>query len=476
MTEIVELTATALAEGIRRRDYSAEEVLGAYLRVIDELNPELNAIVSLDPQSALEQARACDRELAAGRRRGPLHGVPVAVKDLIDVAGFPTTHGSRIYRDHRAVTDSVLAGRLRRAGAVFIGKTNVPEFGVGSHTFNEVFGVTRNPYEPTRSAGGSSGGAAAAVAARMLPFADGSDLGGSIRNPCSFGNLFGVRPSAGRVGSGRPGNAYDPGSVLGPMARTVPDTALLLSVIAGPHGLSPLSVDEDPGVFASLAPRSFEGARIAYSPRLDGLPFEPEVTELIDAAAKRLESLGAEVVEVALDLSEADTVFETYRSLEFLGARAGDIERAPEFVKQTLKDDVSWALDLDVHRIVEAAEMRTRLFRRMQGLFDACDLLLAPTAQVLPFPVEVEYPTEVAGVPQDRYYGWQRSCSRITATGMPVLAMPCGFSREGLPVGAQLIGPARSERMLLEYGLTWEAAIADTLRRVPRLSGAHGGG
>lgn len=465
--QITALSARALAEAIRTRRLSSEEVVAAHLARIDELNPAINAIVSYQPEVALETARERDRELARGVIRGPMHGLPIAVKDLMDVAGLPTSHGSRIYAGRVAADDSVIASRLREAGVVFVGKTNTPEFGAGSHTFNEVFGPTRNPYDTTRSAGGSSGGAAAAVTTGMLPFADGSDLGGSIRNPASFGNLVGLRPTAGRVASARPGNAWDPGSVLGALTRDVADTALFLSVISGPERRAPLSIDEDPDLFLSLAPRSFRGARIAYSPDLGGLPLDPEVREATAAAARLASDLGAEVVEVDIDLTEADLVFETFRSLEFLDGHGEDAALHPDLVKQTVRDDVSWADGIDARLLNRAAGARTRLFRRFQSLLAEYDMLLAPTTQVLPFPIEWEYPTEIEGVAMERYYTWQRSCSRITATAMPAISMPMTFSRGGLPIGVQFVGPYRGDRLLLEFALTWESAVADVMARRP---------
>ncbi|GAA2080443.1 amidase [Microbacterium hatanonis] len=465
--QITALSARALAEAIRTRRLSSEEVVAAHLARIDELNPAINAIVAFQPEVALETARERDRELARGVIRGPMHGLPIAVKDLMDVAGLPTSHGSRIYAGRVAADDSVIASRLREAGVVFVGKTNTPEFGAGSHTFNEVFGPTRNPYDITRSAGGSSGGAAAAVTTGMLPFADGSDLGGSIRNPASFGNLVGLRPTAGRVASARPGNAWDPGSVLGALTRDVADTALFLSVISGPERRAPLSIDEDPDLFLSLAPRSFRGARIAYSPDLGGLPLDPEVREATAAAARLASDLGAEVVEVDIDLTEADLVFETFRSLEFLDAHGEDAALHPDLVKQTVRDDVSWADGIDARLLNRAAGARTRLFRRFQSLLAEYDMLLGPTTQVLPFPIEWEYPTEIEGVAMERYYTWQRSCSRITATAMPAVSMPMTFSRGGLPIGVQFVGPYRGDRLLLEFALTWESAVGDVMARRP---------
>ena len=469
LSPLTRRSASSLSDAIRRREVSSEEVVRAHLERIDEINPAVNAIVSHRPDEAIDRARELDALSARGLSTGPLHGLPFAVKDLMDVAGLPTTSGSRIHVGTVAQTDSVISGRIRDAGAVFVGKTNTPEFGVGSHTFNDVFGITRNPYDLSRSAGGSSGGAAAAVTSGMLPVADGSDLGGSIRNPASFGNLVGLRPTAGRVASARPGNAWDPGSVLGPLARTVREAALLLSVISAPERRAPLSIDEDPSLFLSLQPRPFAGARIAYSPDLGGLPLDPEVRAATEAAARLAADLGAEVIPVDIDLSEADLVFETFRSLEFLDAHGDEAAEHPDLVKQTLKDDIAWAAGFTAETLVRAAGARTRLFRRFQALFEDVDLLLAPCVQVLPFPVEWEYPTEIDGIAMDRYYSWQRSCSRITATAMPALSLPFSFSTEGLPIGVQFVGPYRADRTLLEFGLTWEGAVADTMARRPPL-------
>ena len=469
LSNLTRRSASSLAEAIRRREVSSEEVVRAHLQRIDDINPSVNAIVSYRPDEAIARARELDALSVRGLSMGALHGLPFAVKDLMDVRGLPTTSGSRIHVDNVAQADSVISGRIRDAGAVFVGKTNTPEFGVGSHTFNDVFGVTRNPYDLARSAGGSSGGAAAAVTSGMLPVADGSDLGGSIRNPASFGNLVGLRPTAGRVASARPGNAWDPGSVLGPLARTVRDAALLLSVISAPERRAPLSIDEDPALFLSLQPRPFAGTRIAYSPDLGGLPLDPQVRAATDAAARLAADLGAEVIPVDIDLSEADLVFETFRSLEFLDAHGDEAADHPDLVKQTLKDDIAWAAGFPAETLVRAAGARTRLFRRFQALFEDVDLLLAPCVQVLPFPVEWEYPTEIDGVAMDRYYSWQRSCSRITATAMPALSLPFSFSAEGLPIGVQFVGPYRADRALLEFGLTWEGAVADTMAHRPSL-------
>lgn len=464
--ELCELDAVPLALALRTGELTAVEVLTAYLDRIARINPRINAIVSIDADAAFRQAEHADAARAAGDPLGILHGLPLAVKDLMDTRGLRTTYGSPIYADHVPDRDALMVERMRAAGAVIIGKTNVPEFGAGSHTFNPVFGATRNPWDTSRSAGGSSGGAGAALAARLLPVADGSDLGGSIRNPASFANLFGIRPTAGRVASGRPGDAYDPASVLGPLGRTVQDVALLLDAIAGPDPRAPLSLEKH-AQFSQVQRIPLAGARVVVSPDLGDLPVDAAVLTVMGEVRARLVAAGAVIVERELPLDDADLVFETFRSMEFRDAYAEDIETHPDLVKRTVQQDAEWGRLLDVDTIIRAGASRTRLYRAWQQLFAEVDLVVAPSSQLPPFDIDIEYPTEIAGQHLDRYYEWQRSCSRITATGMPVLAAPGGFTPGGLPVGVQLIGPARAEATLIGYGLSWQHEIADLLGRRP---------
>ncbi|WP_082590510.1 amidase [Agromyces sp. Soil535] len=474
-TPIVSRTARSLTRDMATGALSAREVMDEHLVRIAEVNPLINAIVSLDEERARAGAAEADARREAGEPLGALHGLPIAIKDLMDTAGIRTTSGSRIYADHVPSRDALIVQRLKAAGAIVIGKTNTPEFGAGSHTFNEVFGATRNPYDLGRSAGGSSGGAGAALAAELLPIADGSDLGGSIRNPAAFNNVVGLRPSPGRVASARPGDAWDPASVLGPMARSVDDVALLLSVIAGPEPRAPLGIDQDGAAFASLQAGSIAGMPIAFSRTGDGLPVEDEVLEVMDRFRARLVALGARVTDVEPDLSGADEVFETYRALEFLTAHGGDARRHPELVKATVHQEMAWAAEITGADVARAGELRTRLFRRMQALFGEFELLVLPTAQLAPFPVDWEWPHEVAGTPMERYYTWQRSCIRITSTAMPALSLPAGFTRNGLPVGAQLVARYRAEGALLRAAASIEAA-SDVGRRRPVLGRSGAGG
>jgi amidase len=459
-------TARDLAAAIRRRELSAREVVAWHLDRIVAVNPRVNAIVSLRPEEALAEADAADRRAArAGAGIGPLHGLPIAIKDLVDTAGIRTTYGSAAFAEHVPAADDLLVRRLRAAGAIVVGKTNTPEFGVGSHTFNAVFGTTRNPWALDRTAGGSSGGAGAALAAGMLPIADGSDHGGSIRNPSSFNNVVGLRPTAGLVPTGGDGDLWDVAAVVGPMARTVGDLALMLTAITAPDPRSPLS-HGDPAAFASTPHGDLRGLRVAWCPDLGGLPIEPEVLAVLDDARGRMTDAGAVVEEVDLDLRAADHAFETLRAVGY----ADFFAAAPELrdvVKATIRWNVEQGLALDGAAVARALAARSVVFAAVADVLERHDVLVAPSAQVVPFPVETEYPTEVAGVAMPHYLGWMRVCSRITVTAHPVAAVPAGFTDAGLPVGLQLVGRYRGDRRLLEHAAAWEAATGLTGRRPP---------
>jgi amidase len=452
------LSATELAAGIRARRFTAREVMETHLERIAAVNPRVNAIVTLDAEGALRAADAADR---AREPLGPLHGVPVAVKDLEDTAGMRTTYGSTLFADHVPETDSVVVERWRRAGAIVVGKTNTPEFGAGAQTFNEVFGVTRNPYDLALTPGGSSGGAAAAVTAGMVPLADGSDLGASIRNPSAFCNLVGLRPSPGRVADAGPGDAWDPSTVLGALALTVEDALLALSVLAGPDPRDPLAL---PLSFGGALDGDARGLRIGWSRTLGGLPVEPEITAVLDAQRATFEALGCVVEDVEPDLADADEAFDTLRALAFAGAFAEIAGR----VKPDIAANVRRGLELSAPEIARAMALRGELFTRMRVLLERYDALAAPVTQVAPFPVETPWPREVAGVPMDKYTDWFRSCSRITVTAHPAVSVPAGFTAAGLPVGLQLVGRYRDELGLLRLAGAFEAATGFGRRR-PRL-------
>ena len=455
MTDLCWMTARALRDALATREVSATEVLSAHLRQIERVNPQLNAIVTLAADSAMRTARELDRQPSP---IGPLHGLPVAIKDLVETAGIRTTYGSRIYADHVPLGDALIVQRLREAGAVVLGKTNTPEFGAGSQTFNDVFGATRNPWSPDLTAGGSSGGAAAALAAGMVPLADGSDLGGSLRNPAAFCGVVGMRPAPGRVPE-LGGSLWDPHSVLGPMARTVDDAALMLSVIAGPDVRAPLSLHESPLPFASITPSDLKHLRIAWSSTLGGLPIHPDIAATLDAAKHKLIGLGCNVDEAEPDLSGADTVFETLRALAMLAGCGPDATARPELVKPEIFDELRWADALRADDLVLALQLRDRLYARLVSFLTRYDLIAAPVTQVLPFDVNVRWPSSINGVEMDRYYTWMRSCSRISATTLPALSLPAGLSPSGLPVGLQLIGQPHGELELLQHAAAVEEVL-----------------
>jgi amidase len=459
-------SARELAAAIRRRELSAREVMAWHLDRIAQINPRLNAIVSLRPEAALEEADGADRRAASGERLGPLHGLPIAIKDLEDTAGIRTTYGSRAFARHVPESDSLVVARLRAAGAIVVGKTNTPEFGVGSHTFNEVFGATRNPWALDRSPGGSSGGAGAALAAGLLPIADGSDHGGSIRNPASFNGVVGLRPTPGLVPDSGDGDVWDTASVVGPMARTVGDLALMLTAISGPDPHSPLS-HGDPAVFAAELRGDLTGLRVAWCPDVGGLPIAPDVRGVLAQARDRFAAAGCDLEEIELDLGGADEAFETLRALAFARGFGPSLDALRPVAKRTLIWNVEQGLALDAPAIARAMAAKSELFRQIADLLARYDVLAAPAAQVAPFPIEQEYPTEVAGVPMPHYLGWMRACSRITVCAHPVAAVPAGFTQDGLPVGLQLVGRYRGDRRLLEHAAAWEAVSGLTERHPP---------
>ena len=458
--------ATELAALVRGREISTRELLDAHLARIERLNPELNAIVTLDADGARAAADAADAELAAGRPVGPLHGLPVAHKDTHTTGGMRTTWGSPLHADTVPERDELVVARLRAAGAVRVGKTNVPEFAAGSHTFNPLFGATHNPYRHGLSAGGSSGGAAAALAAGLVPLAEGSDMGGSLRNPAAFCNVVGLRPTPGRVPTHPAALGWAQLSVQGPMGRTVGDVALAMSVLAGPDPRVPISLTDDPAGFAAPLPTGLSGLRVAWAPDLGGrVTVDPTITSVLEASVGVFESLGAVVEEDCPNLSGADEVFGTLRAWLFEASFGEISRRSPDRVKESIRWNAARGAELSGPDLARAEQLHTRLHERMVGFFDRFDVLLAPTTQVLPFPVEIEYPTEIAGVHQDNYLEWMRSCTLISATGCPALSVPGGFTADGLPVGLQIVAAPRADRRVLEVGHAFEQATGFGRRR-----------
>jgi amidase len=458
--------ATELAGMLRAREVSARELLDAHLDRVERLNPRVNAVVTLDAEGARAAADAADAALASGDAVGPLHGLPVAHKDTHATGGMRTTWGSPLHADTVPLRDELIVARYKAAGAVRVGKTNVPEFAAGSHTYNTVFGATHNPYRHGLSAGGSSGGAAAALAAGFVPLADGSDMGGSLRNPAGFCNVVGLRATPGRVPSWPASLGWSQLSVQGPMGRTVADVALQMSVLAGPDPRVPISLSDDPVGFAASLPDSLAGLRVAWAPDLGGrVTVDPAITSVLTSVGAVFEDLGASVDDDCPDLSDADDVFGTLRAWIFDANYSDLARRSPDKVKESIRWNAEMGAKLTGSDIARAEQQHTKLYERMVAFFERYDVLLAPTTQVLPFPVELEYPTEIGGVPQDNYLEWMRSCTLISATGCPALSVPGGFTDDGLPVGLQIIGAPRADRRVLEVGHAFEQATRFGERR-----------
>lgn len=461
--------ATELAARLATAELKPSEVLEAHLARIEAVNPVLNAIVTLDADGARELAAAQDAETPDAARR-PLRGLPIAVKDLALTRGMRTTMGSPIYRDFVPDVDELFVERLRAAGAIIIGKTNVPEFGAGSQTFNPVFGATRNPYDTTRTCGGSSGGAAVALAAGMLPLADGSDLGGSLRNPASFCNVVGFRPTPGRVPSWPKQLSSDPLAVNGPMARSVDDLALLLSVMAGPDQRVPIALPEAGATFRTVPSLDLAAQRLAFSPDLGLCEVEPAVVAVLEAALPVFADLGCTVARATPDLRDANEIFDTLRAWLFRARGRDDYERHREQMKDTLIWNIEQGLALTPDALARAEILRSELIARVAAFFDDHDFLLCPAAQVVPFDVETPWVRSINGVGQPTYLDWMRVCCAITVTGLPAISVPAGFTADGLPVGLQIVGRRGDDAGVLALARAFEQATRHAERRPPLAS------
>ncbi len=469
------LPAALLAGHLRSGELSAEEVVRDALERIETHNTALNAVVTLCPERALEHARRADRRRLRGEPLGPLHGLPIAHKDLVNTAGIRTTYGSPLFRDHIPDEDDLIVERLRAAGAITVGKTNTPEFGAGSQTFNPVFGATRNPYDPTRTCGGSSGGAAVALAAGLLPIADGSDMGGSLRNPASFCNVVGLRPSPGRVPNYPAPLAWAGLAVLGPMARSVEDCALLLGAMAGPDPRAPISIAEPGEQFLRPLGREFRGTRVAWSRDLGGLPVDRRVREALAEARPALDAVGCEVVEAEPDFAGADRIFQVLRGFAF-AAHFRDLRGdALAQLKETLVWNIEAGRALSADEVAAAELDRTALYHRIRRFLDDYEFLLAPVVQVPPFSIDEEWVREIDGVAMETYIDWMRSCFYISLLGNPAISVPCGFTAEGLPVGLQIVGRHGDDWGVLQLAHAVEQAVGAGRRR-PELGWAEDSG
>ena len=462
MPGLADLDAVELRRLLDVGETSATEVMEAHLARIETVNDRLNAIVTLDLEHALASARRADAASRA-QPRGRLFGLPIAVKDLVDTAGMRTTYGSPIYRDHVPTVDAPLVQRLRAADAIIIGKTNTPEYGAGSQTFNQVFGPTRNPYDPARTVGGSSGGAAAAVAAGMVPVADGSDLGGSLRNPASFCNVVGFRTTPGLVPRDS-SDRWDPLSVYGPIGRTVADAALLLAALAEPDARAPLGFGRLSGKVAEIP---LQGLRIAWSPNLGDLPIEPSVVAALERGLAGLERHGCTIEPAEPELAGVDEAFEVLRALTYVRDYADDLAAHPTLVKETVAWNIAEGLAMDGARIVAAQRRRSEIFRSFAAFLEDYDAFALPAAAVLPFPVETEWVREIAGVRCETYIEWMRVCTRISVTAHPAISIPFAFSENGLPIGLQLVGRYREDDRLLSLAAAIERATDASARKPP---------
>lgn len=433
--------ATELADLIRGREVSARQVVSDHLDQIDRLNGDINAICTLiEPEEALKQADAIDEKIRNGDEVGPLAGLPIAIKDLVATAGIRTTMGSLLFQDHVPDTDALFVERIRNAGAIIIGKTNTPEFGAGSNTFNQVFGITRNPYDLNKTVGGSSGGAAAALASCMLPIADGSDLGGSLRNPAGFCNVVGFRPSIGRVPSYPQLMIWQSRlSTEGPMARNVRDCALLYSVMAGPDDRDPVSQLLSPATGDSLEMQT-KGSVIGWSTDLGGLPVEPEITRVFNKAREGFLQLGCELDDSPVDLREAMDVFKVIRAHYYAESTRAFFPEHRDILKATLVRNIEAGHRLTGMDLSQAGTKRTKIFYRMREYFQHHDFLVVPTAQVEAFDTETEWVQQINGVELQDYIDWMSICCVVTVTGLPSISVPAGFTESGMPTGLQIIG------------------------------------
>jgi len=464
--DICFLSARQMADFIRQKKLSAREVMQAHLKQIERVNPKVNAIVTLVPEDQLmAQALAADEAAAKGNLKGPLHGLPVGVKDLHPTKGILTTFGSPLHKDDIPSFDCLVVEREKNAGAIVIGKTNVPEWGLGSQTFNPVFGPTRNPYDLTKTCGGSTGGGSVALACGMVPLADGSDMGGSLRNPPNFCNVVGLRTSPGRVPNPPSTLGWFTLGVAGPVARSVTDCAFFLSVLAGFDRRAPISIDQSGRQFSpSLAGRNFKGVRVAMFKDM-GLPWEPEVKNAVAAQRKVFESLGCIIEEAEPDFSDANECFVAWRHWS-IEAGFGDILEANY---DKLNEYVHWHVEegrkLTGPYLSRVEVKRTALYQRIRGFMEKYEFFILPVNQVLPFDVKMHYPTEIAGVKMENYIAWMKSAYYISAVGNPAISVPCAFSESGLPIGIQIVGRHNDDWGVLQMAYAFEQATNIGKRR-----------
>ena len=472
--ELVLMDAWSLSQAIASKQVSCRDVMALFLEHIERFNPKVNAIVSLRPRGALlAEAEERDRELARGQCRGWMHGLPHAVKDLAPTRGLRTTWGSPLL-DAVPPEDAIFIEHIRSSGAIIIGKTNVSEFGMGSQSYNPIFGTTLNPWDPSKTAGGSSGGAAAALALRMLPVADGSDMMGSLRNPAAYNNVLSLRPSYGCVPSADIELFFGQLMVAGPMARSVTDLALLLAVMAGPDPRMPLSIEADPTAFTRGLERNFHGTRIAWLGDLGGhLAMEPGVMELCSAAPQKLEGIGCSVEEPELGFPP-ERMWEAWITLRhwLIAGNLGAFYKDPA-KRALMKPEAVWevegGLKLSGQDVYGASVRRSDLYRAVLKLFDSFEYLALPSAQVFPFDASLHWPETINGVAMDTYHRWMEVVILASLLGFPVVNVPVGFNSEGLPMGMQIIGKHHADFAVLQLAYAYEQATSWLRDRLPPL-------
>ena len=456
--EICFMRAVDMVTAIRAKKLSSREIMQAHLKQIHRVNEKVNAIVTLVPEDQLmAQAAAADEALAHSKWLGPLHGLPVGAKDLHETAGIRTAFGSPLHKDFIPDFDCRLVQREKAAGAIVVGKTNVPEFGLGSQTFNKVFGPTRNPYDLNKTCGGSTGGGATALACGMVPLADGSDMGGSLRNPPNFCNVVGLRPSPGRVPDIPTNLGWFTLSVPGPVARNVTDCAYFLSVLAGFDQQCPISIDQPGSQFAAPLDRNFKGVRVAMFRDL-GLPWEPEVKNSVHAQRKVFESLGCTVIEAEPDFTDANECFLAWRHWATERSFGDQLATHGDQLNEYIHWHVEEGRKLNGPYLSRVEARRTALFQRLCGFKNEFDFFVLPVNQVLPFDVNTHYPTEIAGVKMENYIAWMKSAYYISVAGNPSAAVPCSFSSTGLPIGLQIVGKHHDDWGVLQLAYAFEQA------------------
>ena len=459
-------SAIELRHLIRRKDLSVLEIVRAHIDQIEKYNPDINAIVTRTFEQAIDAARLADQQPARSNQIGLLHGLPIAHKDMMLTKGIRTTFGSTTKKNFIPNEDSLIVKRMREAGAIMLGKTNTPEYGAGSHTFNEVFGVTRNPYDLSKSPGGSSGGAAAALASGMVCLADGSDMGGSLRNPAAWCNIVGLRPTPGRVPTLPSKFPLLPLPVEGPMARNVADIALMLQAIGRAHTKSPLSQELEVQDFSAELQRDFSGCRIAISPDFGGqLPIESEIVDAVATGVKIFMDLGIDVEEALPDLSLAHEAFHTLRAEFYAGMLGETLDQYRDQYKKTLVWNIEKGLHLKTDQINAAQKNLMQVRNNFSELFEQYDFLILPVTQVSPFPAEDEYPTNIKNIDMESYIDWMKSCYLITVAGCPAVSVPCGFTSDGMPIGMQIVGRHGDDFGVLQIAYAFEQATQHQLKR-----------